>query len=184
MSKITIVSHLSPEEWKASWEAKVVEDSSKAMKDYHKCDCFCGRFYNENDFLLFHHKEFESKTFSLGMYFTGRIEKDVQGSKITEKKKKKWSANLFLGAGAALSLVAFFGSLVRSDYEIAITAAVLLVILVVLYFARPKKEQALLQKHLEKISFDDSFHGKAPLSARKHLKRKRTMKEKATVKQE
>ena len=45
MSKITIVSHLSPEEWKASWEAKVVEDSSKAMKDYHKCDCFCGRFW-------------------------------------------------------------------------------------------------------------------------------------------
>lgn len=184
MGKITIISHLSPEEWKASWEAKVVEDSSKGMKEFHKCDCFCGRFYNEKDFLMFHHKEFESKTFSLGMYLNGRIEKDVQGSKITGTIGKKWSSNLFLGAGAALSLVAFLGSLLRAEYEVAITSAVLLVILVFVYFARPKNEQEILVQHLKSISFDDSFHGKAPLSARKHLKRKRTMKEKATVKQD
>ena len=184
MAKITVVSHLSPEEWKASWEAKVVEDNSKAMKDHHQSDCYCGKFYNENEFMMFHHKEFESKTFSLGMYFNGRIDKDVQGSKITGSIGKKWSTNIFLGAGAALSMVAFFGSLARGDREVAITAAVLLVILLFVYFSRPKKEQELLVKHLEAISFDDSFHGKAPRSARKYLKRKRSMKEKATVKQD
>lgn len=181
MTKITVISHLTPQEWKASWEDKVVEDSKESMRAYQQYECFCGHFQSPTEFELCHHKEYEVKSMSLGMYFHGNIEADPQGSKITGTIGKKRSTNLFLCLGAILCLIAMFGSIAKGDYRVLITAVVLFGILVFVYLTRPKKEQQMLIKHLEKISFDDTFHGKAPLSARKHLKKKRSLKDRATI---
>ena len=35
MENVTIVSHLTPQEWKKSWEDKVVEDTKQNMRAYH-----------------------------------------------------------------------------------------------------------------------------------------------------
>ena len=181
MANITIISHLTPQEWKASWEDKVVEDSKESMRAYQQYECFCGHFQSPTEFELCHHKEYEVKSMSLGMYFRGNVEVDPQGSKITGTIGKKRSTNLFLCLGAILCLIAMFGSIPQGDYRVLITAAVLLGILIFVYLTKPKKEQQMLIKHLEKISFDDTFHGKAPLSARKHLKKKRSLKDRATI---
>lgn len=101
MENVTIVSHLTPQEWKKSWEDKVVEDTKQNMRAYQQQNCYWGHFKNDRDFTICHHKEFEIKGMSLGLYFNGRIEDDERGCKIVGKFGKKHSANLFLGMGAA-----------------------------------------------------------------------------------
>ncbi len=180
MENVTIISHLTPEEWKMSWQDKVVEDTRENMRTYQQQTCFWGHFNNGKDFTICHHKEFELKGMSLGLYFNGRLEADERGSRITGKFGKKLSANIFLAMGAVLCIIALFGSIVRADREVAIVAAILLVILVVCYCAKPKRGQERILKQLEKISFDSSFHNKTAVK-KNQKKKKRTMKEKAYV---
>lgn len=161
-----------------SWEAKVVEDTRENMRAYQQKDCFWGHFSGDNDFTICHHREFEIKGMSLGQYFNGHLEADEQGCRITGTFGKKLSANIFLALGAVFCLVAFISAIVKSDFQVSVTAAVLLVILLSVYFARPKKGQERIFKYLQKISFDDSFHGK--VVKRKKKNKYRTMKEMAS----
>lgn len=157
MKNITIISHLTPEEWKKSWKAKVVEDTKENMRAYQETNCFWGHFKNASDFTICYHKEYEIKSMSLRMYFNGHLEKDKQGCKITGNFGKKWSANLFLGLGAILCFAALLGSVAKGDYEILITSAVLFILLLFTYFNKPKKEQQRLLQQLEKISFETNL---------------------------
>ena len=56
MENVTIISHLTPREWKMSWENKVVEDSRENMRAYQQQNCFWGHFKNDRDFTICHHK--------------------------------------------------------------------------------------------------------------------------------
>lgn len=181
MKNVTIISHLTPEEWKMSWKDKVVEDNRENMRAYQQLDCFWGHFTSDSDFIICHHKEFEIKGMSLSQYFTGHLEWDEQGSRITGKFGKKLTANMFLAIGGVFCIIAFIGAWARMDIQVSITSAVLLAIILAVYFAKPKKGQDRIMKHLEKISFDAKFHNKAK-PRKPPKKKKRTMKEKATVK--
>ena len=177
MENVTIVSHLTPQEWKKSWEDKVVEDTKQNMRAYQQQNCYWGHFKNDRDFTICHHKEFEIKGMSLGLYFNGRIEDDERGCKIVGKFGKKHSANLFLGMGAALCIAAIIGATARQDIEVSIVATVLLAILVVVYMAKPKKGQQRILNQLEKISFDSRYHkkGSHKAAAKPEKKKKRTI---------
>ncbi len=181
MENVTIVSHLTPREWKYSWEDKVVEDTRENMRAYQQQTCFWGHFKNDKEFTICHHKEFEIKGMSLGMYFTGRIEEDKRGCKIVGKFGKKRTTNLFLGMGAALCIAAMFGAIAREDMEVSIVATVLLIILIVIYLVKPKKGQQRILSQLEKISFDEQYHNKKRSKHEQAKKTKRTMREKAQV---
>jgi len=183
MKNVTIISHLTPEEWKLSWKDKVVEDTKENMKEYQSSSCFWGHFINSTDFTICHHKEFEIKGMSFGMYFNGTVEWDEQGSKITGTFGKKKTADLFLIAGIILCLLALVGATMQSDREVSIVASVLLIILLVFYLSKPKSGQERILNQLKKISFDDKFRGKAG-GRRKGItkkKKKRSMREKAQV---
>ena len=65
MKNVTIISHLTPEEWKMSWNDKVVEDNRQNMRASQQSDCFWGHFTSDSDFIICHHKEFEIKGMSL-----------------------------------------------------------------------------------------------------------------------
>lgn len=179
MKNVTIMSHLTPYEWKMSWQDKVVEDNNKNMRAYQQYDCFWGHFdkEKENDFIICHHKAGEVKSMSLGLYFNGHIEKDGKGSKITGTFGRKLSTNLFLGMGAILCILAIVGSLARNDTEVLIVSCILLVILFMVYFSRPQKGQQVILDHLQKISFDDKFHH---IKVKKS-KRKQTLSEIASA---
>lgn len=181
MENVTIISHLTPREWKMSWENKVVEDSRENMRAYQQQNCFWGHFKNDRDFTICHHKEFEIKGMSLGLYFNGTIEDDERGCKIVGKFGKKKTANLFLGMGAALCIAAIFGAIACQDMEVSIVATVLLAILLIVYFAKPQKGQKRILDQLEKISFDNNYHRKVSKKAKADVKKKRTMREKAMV---
>ncbi len=182
MQNVTIISHLTPEEWKMSWNEKVIEDTQENMKATQPKTCFWGHFTNSSDFTICHHKEFEIKGMSMGMYFNGTLEWDEKGSKITGKFGKKKSANLFLIAGVILCLLALIGSTLQQDREVSIVASVLLVILLVFYLAKPKTGQQRILEHLQKISFDDRFRGKGTGRSKGIPKKKKTMREKALAK--
>ncbi|MCC8150407.1 MAG: hypothetical protein LIO96_02835 [Lachnospiraceae bacterium] len=183
MQNVTIVSHLTPEEWKLSWKDKVVEDTRENMKEYQSSSCFWGHFKNTTDFTICYHKEFEIKGMSFGMYFNGKLEWDEQGSKITGKFGKKKTADIFLIAGIILCLLALVGATLQSDSEVSIVSSVLLIILLIFYLVKPKRGQERILNQLKKISFDDKFRGKA--GGRKKgipkKKKKRSMREKARV---
>ena len=181
MENVTIISHLTPREWKMSWENKVVEDTRENMRAYQQQNCFWGHFKNDRDFTICHHKEFEIKGMSFGLYFNGTIEDDERGCKIVGKFGKKKTANLFLGMGAALCIAAIFGAIARQDMEVSIVATVLLAILLIVYFAKPQKGQKRILAQLEKISFDNNYHKKVSKKAKAYVKKKRTMREKAMV---
>lgn len=180
MENVTIISHLTPEEWKRSWQAKVVEDTKENMRAYQQSTCYWGHFTGDRDFIICHHKEYEIKGMSLSLYFNGHLEEDEKGCRITGKFGKKLSANIFLAMGAVLCIVALFSAMVKADYEVLFVSAVLLVILMLCYFTKPQKGKQRILKMLEKISFDDAFHGKG-VAHKKAKKKKRTMKEKAFV---
>ncbi len=160
MPNVTIVSHLTPMEWKMSWDDKVVEDSRENMKDYQSHNCYWGHFSNDSDFTICFHKEFEVKGMSMGLYFNGHLDWDEQGSRITGKFAKKRSANLFLFAGAILCLLCIFGGLMRGSTQLILVAGVLLVILVIYYMVKPNSGQERILEELKKISFDDAFSGR------------------------
>ncbi len=189
MDKVTIISHLTPLEWKLSWNDKVIEDTRENQKQTQQQTCFWGHFINDKDFTICHHKEFEIKGMSFGMYFNGHLEWDEQGSKITGNFGKKWSANLFLIAGAILCILVMVGapqSSSENSLQIFGVAAVLLVILIIFYFAKPRTGQQRILDELKAISFDDKFHGRDHRHAKtvpssKKKKKKRSMKEKAAA---
>ena len=52
MENVTIVSHLTPQEWKKSWEDKVVEDTKQNMRAYQQQNCYWGHFKNDRDFTI------------------------------------------------------------------------------------------------------------------------------------
>ncbi len=182
MKNVTIISHLTPEEWKMSWKDKVVEDNRENMNAYRQIDCFWGHFTSDSDFTICHHKEFEIKGMSLSQYFTGHLEVDERGSRITGKFGKKLSANMLLAIGGVFCIIAFISAWVKMDIEVSVTSAVLLAIILAVYFAKPKKGQDKILKHLEKISFDSKFHHREKLRKPEKKRKKRTMKEKASVK--
>lgn len=179
METVTVISHLTPEEWKLSWEDKVVEDTRENMRRYQQHSCYWGHFSNDQDFTICHHKEFEVKSMSLGLYFNGHLEADEKGSRITGRFGKKLSVNLFLAMGAVLCLVAFFGAAVKADLEVMLVSLLLFAILFLCYLAKPKKGQKRILQQLEQISFDETFHNRRRVV--KEPKRKRTMREKAQV---
>lgn len=158
METVKILSHLTPEEWKRSFWEKVVEDTDENMRAYQQTACYWGHFKDNRDFVLCHHKEFEIKSMSLGLYFNGRLETEERGSCITGKFGKKCSANLFLAMGAVLSLAVFFSAALRTDFEMLLVSALLFSILMLCYLSKPKKGQKKLLEQLEKISFDEKFH--------------------------
>ena len=160
MENVTIISHLTPDEWRRSWEDKVIEDTRENMRAYQQETCFWGHFSNARDFTICHHKEFEIKGVSLGIYFNGHLEKYEGGTRITGKFAKKLTANIFIMMGTVLCLLALLGGILRGDRQIMIVASVLLVILIWVYLAKPQKGQQRILKHLEKISFDADFHKK------------------------
>ena len=178
MKNVTIKSHLTVPEWKLSFEDKVVEDTRENMRAYQQSNCFWGHFMDNNNFIICHHKDGEIKGMSLGLYFTGRVEKDEHGCTVTGSFGRKLSANIFLGFGAVLCILSMIGSLSREDTEVLIVSSILLIILFMIYFYRPKSGQKVILDELEKISFDDKFHNKRFKSKKK---KKRTMKEKASV---
>ncbi len=184
MKNVTIISHLTPQEWKNSWDAKVVYDSKENKDATRSQNCFWGHFDNDRDFTICYHKEFEIKGMSLSQYFRGTIEADPQGTKITGSFGKKLSANLFLGLGAVLCIMAMIGAQANGDSNVMITALVLMVILMLFYFIRPRKGQERILEELKQISFDDKFHHKKVLANPNKLKkqkRNRSMKEMAKV---
>ena len=154
MQTATILSHLTPLQWKKAWSKLVVEDTPEGRKASQQMDCFWGHFTSESDFVICHHREFELKSLSVGLYFTGHIERDPQGCRITGTFGKKRSANLFLGMGAILCILALLGSIARKEYQILVTALVLLIILLLIYFVKPQKGQEQILEHLKKLSFD------------------------------
>ena len=162
MKNVTIKSHLTALEWKASWEDKVIEDTQENMKAYQMTDSFWGHFTSEDEFIIAHHREGEIRGMSLTQYFTGKVEKAEHGCTITGSFGKKRTANLFLGFGAILCILAIIGSLGKNDTEVLIVASVLLLILVIIYFVKPSSGQKIILEYLNKISFDDSFHNKKP----------------------
>lgn len=158
METVRIISHLTPEEWKRSFQDKVVEDTDENMRAYQQTACYWGHFKDEGNFVLCHHKEYEIKSMSLELYFNGRLETEERGSCITGKFGKKRSANLFLAMGAALSLVVFVSAAFRADFEMLSVSGLLFAILLLCYLSKPKKGQKQLLEQLEKISFDEGFH--------------------------
>ncbi len=188
MPKVTIISHLTPLEWKLSWNDKVIEDTRENMKEYQSSTCFWGHFSTDRDFTICHHREFEVKGMSMGLYFNGHIEADEKGSCITGKFTKKWSANLFLIAGAIICLLAMLGGILYNESQMIIVGGVLLIIVVVYYFMRPSRGQQRIIEELKKISFDDAYAGKdryhhagKTKTAKAEAKKNRSMKEKARV---
>lgn len=160
MENVTIVSHLTPAEWKRSWSEKVIEDTEENKKQYQMTNCFWGHFTGERDFIICYHKEGEIKGMSLAQYFWGRIENDERGCRIVGKFGKKKTANLFLMIGCVLCLLTMFGSIMRSDMQVLVTASVLLVICFIAYILKPQRGQDRIKAQLEKISFDDKFRRK------------------------
>lgn len=158
MERVTIVSHLTPKEWKMSWKDKVVEDTAENMRAYQQSSCFWGHFKGDSDFTICHHKEYEVKSMSLGLYFNGRLEEDEKGSRITGTFGKKLSVNLFLAMGAVLCLVILFSAIVRTDLEMIAVSFALFVILFLCYLIKPKRGQKQILEQLERISFDEAFH--------------------------
>ncbi len=182
MQNVTIISHLTPEEWKLSWQDKVIEDTPENMKAYQSSTCFWGHFSNSRDFTICHHKEFEIKGMSMGLYFNGKLENDERGCRIEGSFGKKKTANLFLIVGLILCLLALIGATLQRDTQVSIVSSVLLIILLVFYLVKPKTGQDRIMKQLEAISFDDSYRGKGKGRSRhipKPEKKRRTMKEKA-----
>lgn len=59
MNTIEIRSHLTKKQWMRSWKEKVVEDTKENRRAYHSSNCFYGQFFNDSEFKLYHHKEFE-----------------------------------------------------------------------------------------------------------------------------
>lgn len=160
MENVTIVSHLTPLEWKRSWHDKVIEDTEQNKKEYQMSSCYWGHFTAEREFILCYHREGEIKGMSLALYFWGQIENDEQGCRIVGKFGKKKTANIFLIIGILLCLAALLGSILQADRETMITVSVLLVILLLVYMMKPAKGQEKILKQLEKISFDDKFRKK------------------------
>lgn len=158
MENVTIISHLTPEEWRRSWNDKVIEDTNENMRASQQETCFWGHFSNARDFTICHHKEFEVKDVSLGIYFNGHLEPYEGGTRVTGKFSKKKTANLFIMMGTVLCLMALLGGVLRGDRQLMIVASVLLVILICVYLAKPRKGQTRILEHLKKISFDAKFH--------------------------
>ena len=178
MKNVTIKSHLTVPEWKMSFEDKVVEDTRENMRAYQQSNCFWGHFMDDDNFIICHHKDGEIKGMSLGLYFTGRVQKDEHGCTVTGSFGRKLTANIFLGFGAILCILAMIGSLSREDTEVLVVSSILLILLFMIYFYKPKSGQKIILDELEKISFDDKFHNKRIKSKKK---KKRTLKEKASV---
>ncbi len=184
MKNVTIISHLTPQEWRNSWDAKVVYDSKENKNATRSQNCFWGHFDNDTNFTICFHKEFEIKGMSLSQYFRGRIEEDPQGTKITGSFGKKLSANLFLGLGAVLCIMAMIGAQARHEPQVMFTALILMIVLMLFYFIQPRKGQEKILEELKRISFDDKFHHKKIMANPKKLKKQhknRSMRDKAKV---
>ncbi len=158
MPNVTIVSHLSPAEWKRSWNDKVVSDTKENKQATREANCYWGHMEPFNEFSLTYHKADEIKGMSLGLYFNGKIEKDPQGCRITGTFNKVRGLNPFLIMGSVLCIMAMIGSAPSGNITTTLTAGVLLIILIYVFLSRPKKQQQKLVNKLKDISFDDSFH--------------------------
>jgi len=153
MGSVEIISHLTKKAWKKSWKEKVVEDTKFNVREYHKQNCFFGHFINEDDFILYHHKEFEGN--SMNTYFFGHVEKCEQGCKITGSFSKKKTANIFLKFGALLTLVTALVFGAQGQLQMMLAPAVLCVILILCLVVNPQSSRERLLDALKKISFSD-----------------------------
>ena len=154
MKTYEVVSHLTVKQWKKSWSQKVVEDTKKNVHDVYKNSCFLGHFENDNDFILYFHKEFEGN--SLNTFFMGHVEKCKEGCRITGRFTKKKTANIFLIFAAVLTFVTTLAFAVQGAFQMMATPAVLCIIVLACYFVTPQSAQDRLTELLKEISFEDA----------------------------
>ena len=180
MENVTIISHLTPREWKMSWENKVVEDSRENMRAYQQQNCFWGHFKNDRDFTICHHKEFEIKGMSLGLYL---MEQSKMMSVVvrllvnSERRKQQicfleWEQRSVSQQYLEQSHVRIWKYPLSRLYCLPFTDCL---------FCKATEGTETDSGQLEKISFDNNYHRKVSKKAKADVKKKRTMREKAMV---
>ena len=153
MNTIEIRSHLTKKQWMRSWKEKVVEDTKENRRAYHSSNCFYGQFFNDSEFKLYHHKEFEGN--GLNTFFFGKVEKSADDCVITGTFKKKSTANIFLIFAAILTGITSAVMLFNGNMQLFIAPAVLFVIVLLCYFIVPASSRELLTGILKDISFTE-----------------------------
>ena len=153
MNTIEIRSHLTKKQWMHSWKEKVVEDTKENRRAYHSANCFYGQFFNDSEFKLYHHKEFEGN--GLNTFFFGKVEKSQDGCVITGTFKKKSTANIFLIFAAILTGITSAVMLFNGNMQLFIAPAALFVIVLLCYFIVPASSRELLTGILKDISFTE-----------------------------
>lgn len=164
MEKVEILSHLTAKEWKVAWNDNVVEDTKKNVRAVDSKNCFLGHFENEQDFILYFHKEFEGS--SLSTFFMGHLEDTKEGCRVTGHYTKKRTANMFLIFAMIITAVTTLAMLFGGMTQMAIAPAGLCAICAICFFNTPKSTKDLLFERLKKISFSESKRD------RKHNKKK------------
>lgn len=152
---IEVRSHLTKQNWKKSWNDKIVEDTRENTRQYHKTNCFYGHFENDSDFILYHHKEFEGTM--LTTFFMGHVEKTEEGCKITGYFSKRKTANIFFTFAAVFTLIVAIVMAFAGQLQMAVAPLFLCVIVVLCYFVMPRTSKERLIEALKKISFDDQY---------------------------
>lgn len=158
METFEVISPLSVKQWKKAWAESVVEDHRENRRAYHGKTCYCGHFINDQDFVAFYHKEFES--YGLNTYFYGRIEKKGKGSRIYGHFAKKRTANIFLIFAVILTALTTVVMGVSCQFQMMCAPAALCVILLLCLFITPKGTRDLLLNLLKDISFPDDKNKK------------------------
>lgn len=146
-----VLSHLTKKEWKKSWGNRVVEDTKANLRSYHSKNCYFGHFINNDEFVLYYHKEFEGN--SLNTYFHGSVEKCDEGCRVTGHFVKKRTANIFLLFAAVLTGLTTLVMAYNGNFQMMAAPAVLCAIVLLCYFVTPKNSKERLEEGLKEISF-------------------------------
>lgn len=144
---------MTKKEWKKSWGNRVVEDTKANLRSYHSKNCYFGHFINNDEFVLYYHKEFEGN--SLNTYFHGSVEKCAEGCRVTGHFSKKRTANIFLIFAAVLTGLTTLVMAYNRSFQMMAAPAVLCAIVLLCYFVTPKNSKERLQEGLKEISFAD-----------------------------
>ena len=159
METYEVLSHLTKKEWKKSWGNRVVEDTKANLRSYHSKNCYFGHFINNDEFVLYYHKEFEGN--SLNTYFHGSVEKCDEGCRVTGHFAKKRTANIFLLFAAVLTGLTTLVMAYNGNFQMMAAPAVLCAIVLLCYFVTPKNSKERLEEGLKEISFADIPRAKA-----------------------
>lgn len=153
METYEVLSHLTKKEWKKSWGNRVVEDTKANLRSYHSKNCYYGHFINNDEFILYYHKEFEGN--SLNTYFHGCVEKCDEGCRVTGHFAKKRTANIFLLFAAFLTGLTTLVMAYNGNFQMMAAPVVLCAVVLLCYFVTPKNSKDRLEEGLKEISFAD-----------------------------